>query len=47
VLQLNDDAIATRVVRVLESFVSREDWLARLTGRLAIVEAWRVRFRPM
>jgi predicted nuclease of predicted toxin-antitoxin system len=46
VLKLPDDATAPQVVRLLETFLRREDWLARLTGRLAIVESWRVRFRP-
>jgi predicted nuclease of predicted toxin-antitoxin system len=46
VLRLPDDTTATQVVRLLESFVRREDWLAELSGRLAIVEVWRVRFRP-
>jgi predicted nuclease of predicted toxin-antitoxin system len=46
VLKLTDDATAARLVDVLEMFARREDWLARLPGRLAIVEGWRVRFRP-
>jgi predicted nuclease of predicted toxin-antitoxin system len=46
VLQLPEDATAPRVVQLLETFVRREDWLGRLSGRLAIVEVWRVRFRP-
>jgi predicted nuclease of predicted toxin-antitoxin system len=46
VLSLPDDATAAQVVKLLETFVRREDWLARLIGRLAIVELWRVRFRP-
>lgn len=46
VLQLSDDATAQHVVKLLEAFVGREDWLARMSGRLAILEAWRVRFRP-
>ena len=46
ILQLSDDAIAAQVVDLLETFVRRQDWLDRLSGRLAIVEAWRVRFRP-
>jgi predicted nuclease of predicted toxin-antitoxin system len=46
VLRLPDDATAPQVMKLLEAFVGREDWLARLSGRLAIVEAWRVRFRP-
>jgi hypothetical protein len=35
-----------QVVTLLEAFVLRKDWLARMAGRLAIVELWRVRFRP-
>jgi len=46
VLELPDDAIATQVNQTLESFASKVDLLARLPGRLAIVESWRVRFRP-
>ena len=46
VLRLPDDATAPQVVKSLEAFVGREDWLARLPGRLAIVEPTRVRFRP-
>ena len=46
VLKLPDDAPAAQVVKLLETFLRREDWLARLPGRLAIVESWRVRFRP-
>ncbi len=46
VLQLPDDATAAQVVKVLETFLLRADWLAQLPGRLAIVEGWRVRFRP-
>ena len=46
VLELPHDAVATQVNQVLRSFVSKPDLLARLTGRLAIVESWRVRFRP-
>ena len=46
VLELPDDAVATQVNQVLRSFVSKPDLLARLAGRLAIVESWRVRFRP-
>ncbi len=46
VLQLPDDATAERVVKLLETFARRDDWLARLSGRLAIVEVWRVRLRP-
>lgn len=46
VLKLPDDTAAPQILNVLETFVRREDWLDRLTGRLAIVEVWRVRFRP-
>ncbi len=45
VLQLPDDATAPQVVKLLETFVRREEWLRGLSGRLAIVEVWRVRFR--
>ena len=46
VLELPDDAIAAQVNQALRSFVGKPELLARLTGRLAIVESWRVRFRP-
>ena len=46
VLELPDDAVATTVVKVLESFLSKAELLSELTGRLAIVQSWRVRFRP-
>jgi len=46
VLQLPDNATAPQVVNLLETFVRRKDWLAKLRRRLAIVEIWRVRFRP-
>ncbi len=46
VLQLPDDAIAAVVVKVLETFLSQPQLLALVVGRLAIVESWRVRFRP-
>jgi len=46
VLELPDDAIAATVVKGLESFLSQAELLAQVPGRLAIVESWRVRFRP-
>ena len=46
VLELPDDAAAATVVKVMESFLSQPQLLSQLTGRLAIVESWRVRFRP-
>jgi predicted nuclease of predicted toxin-antitoxin system len=46
VLQLPDDATSTQVNQALKSFLSNDQLLARIAGRLAIVESWRVRFRP-
>lgn len=46
VLKLREDSTAPDVLKVLFSFLKREDWLTHLRGRLAIVESWRVRFRP-
>lgn len=46
VLELPDDAITATVVKVLASFLSQPELLAQVSGRLAIVESWRVRFRP-
>ncbi len=46
VIEVPDDAIVTQINSVLRSFVSRPELLERLFGRLAIVESWRVRFRP-
>ena len=46
VLDLPNDASAAQVLKVLERFARREDWLAQLPGRLASVEPSRVRFRP-
>ena len=47
VLDLPDDATAAQANRTLETFVQNTNFLARLPGRLAIVESWRVRFRPV
>jgi predicted nuclease of predicted toxin-antitoxin system len=46
VLKAHEDATAEEVTNLLGGFVGRQDWLEHLTGRLAIVETWRVRFRP-
>ncbi len=46
VLDLPDDAVAAVVLKALESFLSQPHLVERLPGRLAIVELWRVRFRP-
>ena len=46
VLDLPNHATAAHVVKVIEAFARSEEWLAQLSGRLAIVESWRVRFRP-
>jgi len=46
VLELPDDAIAVQVTESLRMFLIRPELLVRLPGRLAVVEPWRVRFRP-
>jgi predicted nuclease of predicted toxin-antitoxin system len=46
VLELPDDATAAQVNQTLEMFVRNPDFLTRLSGRLAVVSLWRVRFRP-
>jgi predicted nuclease of predicted toxin-antitoxin system len=46
VLELPDDATAAQINQTLQNFAGNTDLLARLPGRLAIVESWRVRFRP-
>jgi predicted nuclease of predicted toxin-antitoxin system len=46
VLALPEDAVATFVVRVLESFLANKELIEALPGRLAIVEPARVRLRP-
>ena len=46
VLELPEDAVAAQVTGTLKSFVEKPNLMERLQGRLAIVESWRVRFRP-
>jgi predicted nuclease of predicted toxin-antitoxin system len=46
VLDLPDDALIGQINRTLESFVTNVEWLSHVSGHLAIVEPWRVRFRP-
>ncbi len=46
VLDLPEDARASTILRTIDSFLGQNVLLARLPGRLAIVEPWRVRFRP-
>lgn len=46
VLSLPDSATATLVTRLLASFLSEEECVALLPGRLAIVEFGRIRLRP-
>jgi predicted nuclease of predicted toxin-antitoxin system len=46
VMDLPDETVADDVLKVLESFLSRQEWLDHLQGRLAIVQPGRVRFRP-
>ena len=46
VLELPDDATATIILKVIESFLGQRALVERLPGRLAIVQTSRVRFRP-
>jgi hypothetical protein len=46
VLELPRDASAALILGLIESFVRQTEILARLSGRLAIVEAGRIRLRP-
>jgi predicted nuclease of predicted toxin-antitoxin system len=46
VLRLPEDATARAIAKVVERFVREPNFLAALNGRLAIVEADRVWFRP-
>ncbi|MGA2779301.1 MAG: DUF5615 family PIN-like protein [Steroidobacteraceae bacterium] len=46
VVRLPDTAVAREIVHVLERFLLEPGFLDPLSGRLAIVEADRVRFRP-
>jgi predicted nuclease of predicted toxin-antitoxin system len=46
VLALPEDAVATSVVQVLESFLANKELIEALPGRLAILEPARVRLRP-
>jgi predicted nuclease of predicted toxin-antitoxin system len=46
VLDLPNHATAAQVLQALDTFVRTKGWLDLLSGRLAIVESWRVRFRP-
>jgi predicted nuclease of predicted toxin-antitoxin system len=46
VLRLPGDATARTIVRVVERFVREPAFLDALSGRVAIVESDRVRFRP-
>lgn len=45
VLELPDDTVAPVILKVIEAFLSRKDWLDQLPGRLAIIEPGRIRFR--
>jgi predicted nuclease of predicted toxin-antitoxin system len=45
ILKLHRTATASTILQLLESFLRREDLVADLPGRLAIVEAGRVRIR--
>lgn len=46
VVRLPDSAVALEIVHVLERFLLEPGFLEPLSGRLAIVEVDRVRFRP-
>ena len=46
VLRLPDDATARAIGAIVERFVREEAFLSVLKGRVAIVEVYRVRFRP-
>ena len=46
VLELPDDAVATFVLRVMESFIGSKQLVEALLNRLAILEPARVRLRP-
>jgi predicted nuclease of predicted toxin-antitoxin system len=46
VLRVPDDAIAPYIVEVAGRFVRQQHFISQLSGRLAIVERDRVRFRP-
>lgn len=46
VLDLPDDTVAAEILRILTAFLAQAPILDRLPGRLAIVEAGRVRLRP-
>lgn len=46
VIRLPDDSPAADIVKLIERFLREPQFLVSLRGRLAIVEADRVRFRP-
>src|SRR5438309_117926 len=46
VIDLPDDTVVAGVLKILDAFLSRAEWLERLPRRLAIVQPARVRFRP-
>jgi predicted nuclease of predicted toxin-antitoxin system len=46
VIRLPDDATAVDISSVLERFARNDDFTGRLSGKLAVLEESRVRFRP-
>jgi predicted nuclease of predicted toxin-antitoxin system len=46
VLELPPNATAAYILNLIESFLRQTEVLARLQGRLAIVETGRIRLRP-
>ncbi len=46
VVDLPNESHASLVLKVITRFVQNDAWIARLPGKLAIISAARVRFRP-
>ena len=46
VMRLPDDAVAQRIVNLLERFLKKSELVSQLPGHLVILEGDRVRFRP-
>lgn len=46
VFRFSDDVVAKEIVRLAEIFLREPQFIGQLSGRLAVVERDRVRFRP-
>jgi len=46
VIRLPDDAIAKKILSLLERFLKQTELVAQLPGHIVILEKGRVRFRP-